>query len=42
VWHNDANMKFVEELDKGEACGGVPYYFNGTNKKWLCGEVTME
>ena len=42
VWHNDSNMKFVEELDKGDACGGVPFYFNGKTKKWLCGEVTYE
>ncbi len=42
VWHNESNMKFIEELDKGDACGGVPFYFNGTTKKWLCGEVTYE
>ena len=42
VWHDKANMKFIEELDKGDQCGGVPYYFNTTTKKWLCGEVTYD
>lgn len=42
VWHNESNMKFIEELDKGDACGGVPFYYNGKTKKWLCGEVSYE
>ena len=23
VWHDEHNMKFIEELDKGDACGGT-------------------
>lgn len=42
VWHNKENMEFIKTLDKGDACGGVPFYFNTDTKKWLCGEVTME
>ncbi len=39
VWHNDENMKFIKECDSGDLCGGVPFFYNNENKKWLCGEV---
>lgn len=39
VWHNKANMEFIKECDKGDKCGGVPFFFNSENSKWLCGEV---
>ncbi len=41
VWHNEENLKKQEELDNGQ-CGGVPFYYNTDNKKFLCGEVEYE
>ncbi len=42
VWHNKENMELVKELDKGDACGGLPFYYNEKTGKWLCGEVSYE
>lgn len=42
VWHDKRNMAFIKECDKGDECGGVPFYFNSSNKKWLCGEVEYD
>lgn len=42
VWHDHENMEFIKALDKGDACGGVPFYFNTDTKKWLCGEVEYD
>lgn len=42
VWHNKKNMEFIKECDKNDECGGVPFFYNSDNKKWLCGEVTYE
>jgi thiol-disulfide isomerase/thioredoxin len=42
VWHDKRNMAFIKECDKGDDCGGVPFFFNSENKKWLCGEVTYD
>ena len=42
VWHNEENMDLIKELDKGDACGGVPFFINTDTAKWLCGEVTYE
>lgn len=38
VWHNEKNVKKMQECDK-EECGGVPFYYNTKTKKGLCGEV---
>lgn len=42
VWHDKGNMEFIKELDKGDECEGVPFYFNTATQKWLCGEVSYE
>ena len=42
IWHDERNMEFIKECDKGDACGGVPFFFNANTKAWLCGEVTYE
>lgn len=42
VWHDKRNMEFIKECDKGDKCGGVPFYFNSDNKAWLCGEVSFD
>ena len=42
VWHDKKNMAFIKECDKNDACGGVPFFFNSENKKWLCGEVEYD
>jgi thiol-disulfide isomerase/thioredoxin len=41
VWHNKENEARMLECDK-ELCGGVPFFYNTENDKWLCGEVTKE
>lgn len=42
VWHDKANMDLLLECDKGNECGGIPFYYNDETKKWLCGEVTYD
>lgn len=41
VWHNKENEKKLLEIDKG-FCGGVPFFFNTTTQKWICGETNYE
>jgi len=41
VWHNDENLKRMEQYDKGH-CGGVPFFYNTATNKWICGEVLYE
>lgn len=41
VWHNEDNAKKLEGLDKG-VCGGVPFFYNTKNKKFICGEVSYD
>ena len=41
VWHNEANAKKMQEQDKGR-CGGVPFFYNTTNDKFICGSVPYE
>ncbi|MDP4012295.1 MAG: thioredoxin domain-containing protein [Candidatus Nanoarchaeia archaeon] len=38
VWHNSKNAKLLKDLDKGY-CGGVPFFYNENNDKWICGAV---
>ncbi len=41
VWHNSENEKRLIELDK-DMCGGVPFFYNTKNKKFICGQVEYE
>ena len=41
VWHNEENMRKMEEYDAG-LCGGVPFFFNTETKKFLCGGESYE
>ena len=41
VWHNEENEKRFLEIDK-DRCGGVPFFYNEKNKKWLCGDVSYD
>ncbi len=41
VWHNEDNMKKLEEYDK-DYCGGVPFFYNTKTGKYICGEGTLE
>ena len=41
TWYNDENNKQFEECDKGR-CGGVPFFINTDNDKFICGEATYE
>ena len=46
VWHNMENAKKMDEYDKDSsgntACGGVPFFFNTTTRKFLCGETSYD
>lgn len=40
VWHNKENMRLVEELDKDNACGGLPFYYDDSDPaNTICGEA---
>ncbi len=41
VWHDEENVKKMEELDK-EPCGGVPFFINTKTGKTICGEATYK
>lgn len=41
VWHNEENEKRLLELDK-DLCGGVPFFYNTKNKKFICGEASLK
>jgi thiol-disulfide isomerase/thioredoxin len=42
VWHNEENEKRLLEIDNGELCGGVPFFYNTQTKKFICGEASYE
>ena len=46
VWHNNENAKLLKEYDKdekgNESCGGVPFFFNETTGKKICGNTSFE
>lgn len=41
VWHNKENEKKLLEIDK-DMCGGVPFFYNTKNQKFICGEASYE
>ena len=41
VWHNQQNLKKLEECDQGR-CGGVPFFFNKKTGKFICGSTTYD
>lgn len=41
IWHNEENLKKMQEYDKG-LCGGVPFLINTESGKFLCGETSYE
>lgn len=41
VWHNKENEQKLLEIDK-DLCGGVPFFYNTVNKKFICGEASYE
>jgi hypothetical protein len=42
VWHNKENEKRLLEIDNGELCGGVPFFYNTQTKKFICGETSYD
>jgi hypothetical protein len=42
VWHKKENEKKKLEIDNGELCGGVPFFYNTQTKKFICGETDYE
>jgi len=41
VWHDEKNMADLQKLDNGK-CGGVPFFYNKKNDKWICGSANYE
>ena len=41
VWHNEENDRIRQKYDRG-FCGGVPFFYNESNGKWVCGAVDYE
>jgi cytochrome c peroxidase len=41
VWHDSENAAILEKLDNGK-CGGVPFFYNEKNGKWICGTPEYE
>ncbi len=41
TWHNAENAKKMTEYDK-DLCGGVPFFYNTKNKKFICGDCSYE
>lgn len=41
IWHNSANAKKFQEMDKG-FCGGVPLFVNTKTGKKICGSTSYE
>ena len=41
VWHNEANARLMQQVDRG-FCGGVPFFFNVKTGKWICGATSYE
>eukprot|EP00187_Rhodella_violacea_P006720 CAMPEP_0174898376 /NCGR_PEP_ID=MMETSP0167-20121228/21310_1 /TAXON_ID=38298 /ORGANISM="Rhodella maculata, Strain CCMP736" /LENGTH=199 /DNA_ID=CAMNT_0016138937 /DNA_START=36 /DNA_END=631 /DNA_ORIENTATION=+ len=42
VWYNEDNLRLLQTLDKFNACGGVPYYFNKRTRGWICGATDWD
>ena len=38
VWHNEANLRKMKEVDKSR-CTGVPYFYNEATGESICGAV---
>ena len=41
TWHNSANAKKLQDFDKGK-CGGVPYFYNDSSGKSICGSTSFD
>ncbi|NQV90230.1 hypothetical protein HQ487_02380 [Candidatus Uhrbacteria bacterium] len=41
TWHNDANAKLLDGVDRGR-CGGVPFFHNTETDQFICGSSTEE
>jgi len=41
VWHNEANARLMQQIDRG-FCGGVPFFFNIKTGKWICGSTSYD
>ena len=41
VWNDEANAKKLADIDRG-LCGGVPFFYNTENKKFICGSTSED
>jgi len=41
TWHDEDNAKLLEQYDQGR-CGGVPFFYNTTTQKFICGSCDYE
>mgnify|MGYP001579191630 CR=1 FL=1 len=41
TWHDEENAQLLEKYDQGR-CGGVPFFYNTKNGKFICGNTDYE
>lgn len=41
VWHNAENAKLLKQYDQ-DFCGGIPFFYNMKNDRWICGSVEYD
>lgn len=41
VWHDKANDKKMRAILVFKKCGGVPFFYNKDNEKFICGEAGL-
>jgi len=42
VWYNEDNIRLLQKVDKGGACGGVPFFYNKKTRSWICGATPYQ
>ncbi|AFP65508.1 hypothetical protein CMESO_341 (nucleomorph) [Chroomonas mesostigmatica CCMP1168] len=41
VWYSNENSELLQKIDRGSACGGVPFFYNKKTRSWICGATTL-
>lgn len=40
-WHDSTNNALLKKYDNDQ-CGGVPFFYNEKNGKWICGNCNYD
>jgi len=41
IWHNSENNALYRQYEQ-DNCGGIPFFYNEKNAKWICGNAKMD